>query len=98
MQMGFAAEDCTFCPEKGAGVGDSSDSVGFDGARCKIWNGPCKDQVQDNEYGVEWKKGENCVMWHDHTHKCTYTPTNLYHTIPYQTYKLIHYLPLISVP
>lgn len=58
MQIGWANESCKFFPEKGCGVGDTINSVGFDGARCKIWNGPSRDIVLENNYGVEWQQGD----------------------------------------
>ena len=58
MQIGWANLNCKFYPEKGCGVGDSPNSCGYDGARCKIWNGPCRDMIRENDYGIEWQKGD----------------------------------------
>lgn len=58
LQIGWANENCVFNPEKGIGVGDNFNSCGYDGARCKLWNGPSKDIVNDNDYGIEWQSGD----------------------------------------
>ena len=50
--IGWTNSECIFNPEKGIGVGDTVDSCGFDGARCKIWSGPSRDVLQENDYGM----------------------------------------------
>ncbi|XP_047128177.1 uncharacterized protein LOC100208776 [Hydra vulgaris] len=55
MQIGWMNDKCLFSPEKGIGVGDDMESCGFDGARCKIWDGPSRDSHGSNDYGIEWQ-------------------------------------------
>ena len=50
--LGWANEDCHFNPHKGVGVGDTTDSCGFDGTRCKVWSGPSVDVFAENDYGL----------------------------------------------
>ncbi|XP_067026328.1 uncharacterized protein [Acropora muricata] len=57
LQIGWQTEDCRYGPERGAGVGDDKNSCAFDGARCKIWNGPLGEQI-NNDYGKEWSSGD----------------------------------------
>ena len=56
-KSGWQTEDCRYGPERGAGVGDDKNSCAFDGARCKIWNGPLGEQI-NNDYGKEWSSGD----------------------------------------
>lgn len=49
---GWANEDCQFNPQKGIGVGDTNNSCGFDGTRCKVWSGPSVDVFAENDYGL----------------------------------------------
>ena len=49
---GWANEDCVFNPQKGIGVGDTHNSCGFDGTRCKVWSGPSVDVLAENDYGL----------------------------------------------
>jgi len=58
IQIGLAVEGCEFNAKKGVGVGDNAESVGFDGARCKMWSGPSVDVALDNDYGIEWQAGD----------------------------------------
>eukprot|EP00794_Sanderia_malayensis_P008043 gene8043-8906_t len=68
MQIGWAClDDVTvnnYEPERGLGVGDYVTSVGFDGSRCKIWNGPIGEHDTDNKYGRNWKVGDtvSCLL------------------------------------
>ena len=50
--QGWANEDCQFNPQKGIGVGDTNNSCGFDGTRCKVWSGPSVDVFAENDYGL----------------------------------------------
>ncbi|XP_064637619.1 uncharacterized protein LOC135493903 [Lineus longissimus] len=63
IQIGWSSKDCNFSPQKGLGVGDDKRSVAFDGERCKKWNGPLTEQL-DNVYGEPWKDGDtiSCLM------------------------------------
>ncbi|XP_030841407.1 uncharacterized protein LOC591592 isoform X2 [Strongylocentrotus purpuratus] len=63
IQVGWATKQCTFGPEKGLGVGDDLNSCAFDGARCRKWNGPITETL-NNEYGLEWQVGDvvSCLM------------------------------------
>lgn len=58
IQIGWANEGCVFDPHKGVGVGDTTNSCGFDGIRCKIWYGPSIDVFEDNDYGIAWQIGD----------------------------------------
>lgn len=48
MQIGYVDSDFDADPVQGQGVGDHTNSWGFDGYRCKKWN------VNSSEYGVAW--------------------------------------------
>lgn len=63
VQVGWALKRCEFGPEKGVGVGDDLNSCAFDGARCRKWNGPITETL-NNEYGLEWQVGDvvSCLM------------------------------------
>jgi len=50
--LGWANEECVFNPQKGIGVGDTTNSCGFDGTRCKVWSGPSVDILTENDYGT----------------------------------------------
>jgi len=58
MQIGWANEECHFNARKGIGVGDTSNSCGFDGTRCKVWSGPSVDVAMENDYGLSWQIGD----------------------------------------
>ncbi|XP_070540294.1 uncharacterized protein [Ptychodera flava] len=66
MQVGWASKHCHFSPEKGLGVGDDIHSYAFDGGRCKVWNGPITEQM-NNDYGTEWRDGDivSCLLCSD---------------------------------
>ena len=57
LDLGWQNEDCRYGPERGVGVGDDTNSCAFDGARCKVWNGPPSEQ-RNNDYGREWSNGD----------------------------------------
>ncbi|KAI8993196.1 SPRY domain-containing protein [Pilobolus umbonatus] len=53
MQVGWVTEDFVFDPEGGKGVGDDSESYGYDGKRAKKWHG--KNSTVRASYGMIWE-------------------------------------------
>lgn len=50
--LGWTSDRALHEPEKGLGVGDSTRSIGFDGSRCKLWNGQeASEDSTDKRYG-----------------------------------------------
>ncbi|KAI9199660.1 uncharacterized protein BJ171DRAFT_517423 [Polychytrium aggregatum] len=64
IQIGWANMNCHFEPECGTGVGDCSNSYGYEGQRCKKWHGV---SPKNNDYGEPWEIGDiiTCVFDYD---------------------------------
>eukprot|EP00124_Ichthyophonus_hoferi_P004695 Ihof_evm1s551 gene=Ihof_evmTU1s551 len=57
IQLGWAAPQCRFEPERGVGVGDDKYSYAFDGSRRRAWHGDPGSQ-QMSSYGKMWLEGD----------------------------------------